>query len=429
MQNAANSDAARYAGRGVSASKGEVHAAVDKLDRGLFPGAFCKITEDFLTGDAALCNLIHGDGAGTKSLLAYLWWREHEAADPRSIRVFRGIAQDSIVMNVDDLLCAGVTGGVLLSSTINRNARRIPGAVLAELIEGTEEFLETLRTHGFGIRSGGGETADVGDLTATLTVDSTATAVLRRDAVVDAARIRPGLAIVGLASGGAPCIYEKNEKNTAGGAVENSGIGSNGLTSARHELLSKHYAEFFPETFDHTTDPALVYCGPHRLDDALDGSALSVGAALLSPTRTYAPFVIALLKELGVAPNAGATGGVFGLVHCSGGAQTKCLRFGGGDGAGVHFVKDNLFPVPPVFRAIQKASGTGAWEMHKVYNMGHRLEVFVEERDADRVIAIAGDLGIEARVVGRTEPTRLPDGKNHATVTPAAGGAALEYRL
>lgn len=394
-------DSGRYAARGVSASKGEVHAVVDKLDRGLFPVAFCKITEDFLTGNPELCNVTHSDGSGTKSLLAYLWWKETGDAS-----VFRGIAQDSIVMNIDDLLCVGATNRILLSSTINRNARNIPGEVLGHLIQGTEDFLATLRDYGFDIRSGGGETADVGDLTKTLTVDSTATAVLRRDAVVDAARIRPGLAIVGIASGGF-CAYEEGE---------NSGIGSNGLTSARHELLAKHYADKYPETYDAATPRDLVYCGPFRMTDKLEGSTLTVGRALLSPTRTYAPFVLRLLKELGV-------GRVPGLIHCSGGAQTKCKRFG----TRVHFIKDNLFPAPPIFAAIAKASGTDAHEMHKVYNMGHRLEVYVDPADVASVLAIAAGLKLEARVIGRTEATQLASGENHVTVKTAAG-EVLEYR-
>jgi phosphoribosylformylglycinamidine cyclo-ligase len=370
-------DQGRYAARGVSASKGEVHAVVDGLDRGLFPGAFCKLTEDVLTGDPALCNVTHSDGSGTKALLAYLRWRETGDAS-----VFRGIAQDSVVMNVDDLLCVGAVDRILLSSTVNRNARRIPGAVLRELIEGTEDCLERLRQAGVGIRSGGGETADVGDLTATLTVDSTATAVLRRDRVVDAGRIRPGLAIVGVASGGT-CGWE---------AGENSGIGSNGLTSARHELLSRHHAEAYPETYDSAMPRELAYCGPHRMSDPLPGSALSVGQALLSPTRTYAPVVVGLLRELGV-------GRLPGLIHCSGGGQTKCLRFG----QGVRHVKDNLFPVPPIFAEIARCSGTSEREMHQVYNMGHRLEVYVDQKDVHVVTQLCDSLGVKSQVIGYTE--------------------------
>ena len=394
-----SSDTGRYAARGVSASKNEVHAAVDKLDRGLFPGAFCKITEDHLTGDAQRCVVTHSDGSGTKALLAYLWWKETGDAT-----VFRGIAQDSIIMNIDDLLCVGVTEGVILSSTINRNAKAIPGAILAQLIEGTEEVLAMLRAQGFGIRSGGGETADVGDLTPTLTVDSTATAILRRSDVIDAARITPGLAIVGLASGGR-CAYE---------AGENSGIGSNGLTSARHELLANTYAQKYPETYDRAMPADLAYCGPYRLTDALPGSTLTVGQALLSPTRTYAPFALRLLQTLGRER-------VRGLIHCSGGGQTKCKRFG----THVHFIKDNLFPVPPIFAAIAQASGTEPEEMHKVYNMGHRLEVYVDPTDVPAVLAVAAGLQLEARVVGRTEASTQPGGANHVTVSK--DGVQLRY--
>ena len=389
----------RYAQRGVSSGKEDVHKAIARLDKGLFPKAFCKVVADHLTGDPARCVVTHSDGSGTKSLLAYLWWKETGDA-----RVFRGIAQDSVIMNVDDLLCVGVTKGVILSSTINRNARNIPGEVLSHLIEGTEEVLEMLRSHGFGIRSGGGETADVGDLTQTLTVDSTATAVLNRTDVIDAARVVPGLVIVGFASGGT-CSYEQGE---------NSGIGSNGLTSARHELLSRHYAEKHPETFDPRTPAELAYCGPHRLSDPLPGSGLSVGKALLSPTRTYAPLVIRLLRALG--PQA-----VRGLVHCSGGGQTKCRRFG----TGVHFIKDSLLSEPPIFKEIARVSGTDPKEMHQVYNMGHRLEAFLEPKAVDAALSLAKELGLAAQVVGRTEPSAKGDGSNHVTVIK--GGQSLAY--
>ncbi len=394
-----SSDSGRYAARGVSASKSEVHAAVDRLDPGLFPQAFCKIVADNLTGDATKCVVTHSDGSGTKALLAYLWWKETGDAS-----VFRGIAQDSIVMNIDDLLCVGVTKGVILSSTINRNAKAIPGAILAELINGTEDVLAMLRAQGFGITSGGGETADVGDLTPTLTVDSTATAILNRNEVVDAARVVPGLVIVGIAS------YGRAHYETA----ENSGIGSNGLTSARHELLSKYYAEKYPETYDKATPAELAYCGPHRLTDALTGSTLTVGQALLSPTRTYAPYVLRLLQALGNQR-------VKGLVHCSGGGQTKCRRFG----SKVHFIKDNLFPTPPIFAEIARVSGTDAKEMHQVYNMGHRLEVFVEPKDAEVALRLAAELGLGAQVIGRTEASTRPDGANHVTVIK--DGQALTY--
>ncbi|MSS98870.1 MAG: phosphoribosylformylglycinamidine cyclo-ligase [Opitutia bacterium] len=394
-----SADSSRYAARGVSASKGEVHAAVDRLDPGLYPQAFCKIVADGLTGDASKCVVTHSDGSGTKALLAYLWWKETGDA-----AVFRGIAQDSIVMNIDDLLCVGVTKGVILSSTINRNAKAIPGAILAELINGTEDVLAMLRAQGFGITSGGGETADVGDLTPTLTVDSTATAILNRAEVVDAARVVPGLVIVGIASYGR-ATYEP---------VENSGIGSNGLTSARHELLSQYYAEKYPETYDKATPAELAYCGPHRLADALPGSALSVGQALLSPTRTYAPYVLRLLQALGNER-------VKGLVHCSGGGQTKCRRFG----SKVHFIKDNLFPTPPIFAEIAQVSGTEAKEMHQVYNMGHRLEVFLEPQDVEVALRLAAELGLGAQVIGRTEASARPDTANHVTIIRA--GQVLEY--
>ncbi len=380
----------RYAARGVSATKEAVHAVVDRLDRGLFPGAFCKITEDHLTGDPDKCCVIHADGSGTKSILAYLHWRE--TGDPSA---FGGIAQDSIVMNLDDLLCVGVTQGIVLSSTINRNARRIPGEVLAALIEGTEAFLQRLRDCGVGIVSGGGETADVGDLTATCTVDSCAVAVLPRADVLTNQGIEPGLAIVGFASDG-QAAYED---------LPNSGIGSNGLTSARHDLLSRHYAETFPETFDAQIDPALVYSGPHRMADALPGSELTIGQALLSPTRTYAPVVTDLLREHRPA--------IRGLVHCSGGAQTKCLRFG----QGVHFIKNSLFEPPLLFREIQRVSGTSWQEMFQVFNMGHRMEAYCPPAAAEAVIAVAQARGIAAQVVGRTEASRHPEGRNHLSLS------------
>ena len=389
----------RYQARGVSSDKKEVHAVVDHMDQGLFPGAFCKVTEDYLTGDPDKCNLIHADGSGTKSILAYLHYRE--TGDPT---VFRGIAQDSIVMNLDDLLCAGATGRILLSSTVNRNARNFPGECLAELISGTEAFLQLLRDQGVDITSGGGETADVGDLTGTVTVDSCAIAVLERRQVIDNARIRPGLAIIGMASAG-KASYE---------TFENSGIASNGLTSARHDLLCPHYRENYPETFDPTTDASVVYCGPHRMQDPLPDSEMTVGQALLSPTRTYAPVMQRLL--------ATCREQIVGLVHCSGGAQTKCLRFG----SGVHFIKDNLLPVPPIFREIQRASATSAHEMHKVFNMGHRMEVYCEPEDADRILTEIEPYGIPAQVVGRTEESASG---NANRVTVQNLGETLEYAL
>ena len=388
----------RYQARGVSADKQEVHAVVDKMDGGLFPGAFCKITEDFLTGDPTKCNLIHADGSGTKSILAYLHYRE--TGDPSA---FRGIAQDSIVMNVDDLLCAGVTERILLSSTVNRNARNFTGEALAELIQGTEDFLATLREYGVNIVSGGGETADVGDLTGTVTVDSCAVAVMDREQVVDNAKIGPGLSIIGLASYG-KAKYEN---------VYNSGIGSNGLTSARHDMLSPHYRENYPETFDSNTDTEYVYCGPHRMQDALPESEQTVGEALLSPTRTYAPVIHQLLTQ--------HRDQVVGLVHCSGGGQIKCIRFG----RNVHFIKDNFLPVPPIFREIQKVSGTTTKEMFQVYNMGHRMEIYCRPEDAEELLAMIEPFGMDAQIIGRTEASEQPDGRNHVTVK--YNGDVLEY--
>ncbi len=380
----------RYSQRGVSSSKEEVHAVVDKLDRGLFPGAFCRIIPDVLTGDPEKCAVIHADGSGTKSILAYLHYRE--TGDPSA---FRKTAQDSIVMNIDDLLCVGAVDGILISSTVNRNARAVPGEALAELIAGTEDFLADLRELGVGVHSGGGETADVGDLTGTVTVDSCAAAVMKRKDVIDNAGIRPGLAIVGLASAGR-ARYE---------SFENSGIGSNGLTSARHDLLCSHYRNKYPETCDSRTKTELLYCGPFKMDDPLRGSSMSVGEALLSPTRTYAPVLKRLLAEMRDA--------VHGLVHCSGGGQTKCLRFGGG---GVHFVKDALHPVPPVFEAIAGASGTSMAEMFRVYNMGHRMEVYCDPDAANEVIALSESFGIPAKVIGRTERGEASEGRNHLSI-------------
>ena len=390
----------RYAQRGVSSSKSEVHAVVDNLDRGVFPGAFCKIGSDILTGDPAKCNIIHSDGSGTKSTLAYLHYRE--AGDPSA---FRKTAQDSLVMNIDDLLCVGAIDGILISSTVNRNARAVPGEALAQLISGTEDFLATLRDYGVGVHSGGGETADVGDLTGTVTVDSCAVVVMDRADVIDNANIKPGLAIVGLASSG-QASYE---------TFENSGIGSNGLTSARHDLLSPYYLDKYPETADESTDKEFLYCGPYKMDDPLPDSNLTVGEALLSPTRTYAPVIKKLLTENRES--------IYGMVHCSGGGQTKCIRFG----TGVHHIKDNFLPVPPIFKAIQKASGTTDEEMFRVYNMGHRMEIFCDPEAANAIIAQSESFGIPAQIVGRTEASLREDGQNHATIHHE--GKTLEYSI
>jgi len=390
----------RYAQRGVSSSKSEVHAVVDHLDRGVFPGAFCKIGPDILTGDDTKCNIIHSDGSGTKSTLAYLHYRE--TGDPSA---FRKTAQDSLVMNIDDLLCVGAIDGILISSTVNRNARAIPGEALGQLISGTEDFLATLREYGVGVHSGGGETADVGDLTGTVTVDSCAVVVMDRADVIDNANIKPGLAIVGLASSG-QAKYE---------TFANSGIGSNGLTSARHDLLSPYYLEKYPETVDLTTDQQYLYCGPYKMDDLLPDSDMTVGEALLSPTRTYAPVIKKLLTETRES--------IHGMVHCSGGGQTKCIRFG----TGVHHIKDNFLPIPPIFKAIQTASGTSDEEMFRVYNMGHRMEIYCDPDAAGGIIAHSESFGIPAQIIGRTEASENVDSSNHVTIQH--DGKTLTYQL
>ena len=388
----------RYASRGVSSSKEEVHAAVDKLDRGLFPNAFCKITKDYLTGSKSKCNVIHSDGSGTKSIIAYLYFKETNDAS-----VFRGISQDSIVMNIDDLLCIGALEGVVISNTVNRNAVNFPAKALAELINGAEDFTKKLCSLGVKTYSGGGETADVGDLTGSVVVDSCAVAVLDRKKVLMPDGIDAGLSIVGLASYG-KAKYED---------FENSGIGSNGLTSARHDMLSPYYRKKYPETYDANTPKKLVYCGPYKLEDKLPESNMTVGEALLSPTRTYAPVIAKIVKK---HPKL-----IKGIIHCSGGGQTKCMRFG----KSVHFIKDNLFTPPPIFRAIQHASKTSTAEMYKVYNMGHRMEIYCKPSDAQKVVDIAKSFGIDAQIVGRTEPSGRKDGKNHLTLS--AGGEKIKY--
>lgn len=381
-------NASRYNARGVSSDKTEVHNVVDNLDHGLFGNAFCKITEDYLTGNPKKCNVIHADGSGTKSIIAYLAYKE-----TGDTKVFHGISQDSIVMNLDDLLCVGVNGRILLSNTVNRNALNCPGEVVGALIEGSEQFLAQLREFGVNIYSGGGETADVGDLTGTIVVDSVAVSVMKKKDVITGEQIQPGLSIVGLSSTG-QASYETRE---------NSGIGSNGLTSARHDMLDHYYAEHYPESFDANVDKSLMYCGPYKLDDPLPESTLSVGEAILSPTRTYAPVIYKLLEE--------QPGLINGLIHCSGGAQTKCMKFGSGN---VHFIKDNLFPTPAVFAAIQSASKTNWKEMYKVFNMGHRMEVYCEAEQTDTVIAAANSFNIGAQVIGRTEAS---DSGNRLSLT------------
>lgn len=379
----------RYAQRGVSASKEDVHNAIAQLDKGLFPKAFCKIVPDTLAGDPAYCTIMHADGAGTKSALAYLYWRE-----TGDLSVWKGIAQDAVVMNTDDLICAGATGPMLLSSTIGRNKNLIPGEVIAEIINGTEEVLQMLRDHGIEIYSTGGETADVGDLVRTVIVDSTVIARMRRDQVISNDRIQAGDVVVGLASYG-QASYE---------TAYNGGMGSNGLTSARHDVLAHYLANQYPESFDPAIDKSLIYSGSKKLTDVLPPASsrsetaqltvpadVTVGQLILSPTRTYAPVAKVLLDEL--RPQ------IHGMVHCSGGAQTKVLHFV----ENLHIIKDNLFPIPPLFRLIQAESGTSWQEMYKVFNMGHRLEIYLSEANAQRVIDIAETFGIDAQVIGRVE--------------------------
>ena len=366
----------RYAQRGVSSGKEDVHKAIARLDKGLFPKAFCKVVADDLTGSPEHALVMHADGAGTKSSLAYAYWKE-----TGDLSVWAGIAQDAVVMNLDDLLCVGVTDNILLSSTIGRNKRLIPGEVITAIIEGTERFLEQMRGLGIGIRSTGGETADVGDLVRTVIVDSTVVARVRRTDVIDNARIRPGDVIVGLASHG-QATYE---------ADYNAGMGSNGLTSARHDVFAKAVGQAFPESYDPGTPAELVYSGQARLTDPLEGTPLDMGRAVLSPTRTYAPIIREVLARM--------RDEVHGMVHCSGGAQTKVLHFV----EDLRIIKDDLFPTPPLFLAIQRMSGTDWQEMYKVFNMGHRMELYVPAARAAEIIAISAAFGVDARIVGRVE--------------------------
>ncbi len=370
----------RYAQRGVSSQKEDVHRAIAQLDKGLFPKAFCKIVPDVLSADPDFCTIMHADGAGTKSSLAYLYWRE-----TGDLSVWRGIAQDAVVMNTDDLICAGATGPMLLSSTIGRNKNLIPGEVIAEIISGTEEVLAMLRDHGIEIYSTGGETADVGDLVRTIIVDSTVVARMKRADVISNDNIRAGDVVVGLASYG-QAAYEK---------TYNGGMGSNGLTSARHDVLAHELAAKYPESFDPNIDKSLIYSGKKQLTEEMpatdDQPAISVGQLILSPTRTYAPVAKVLLDEL--RPH------IHGMVHCSGGAQTKVLHFI----ENLHVIKDNLLPIPTLFRLIQSQSNTAWREMYEVFNMGHRLEVYLAEQHAERVIEIAKSFGVEAQIIGRVE--------------------------
>lgn len=384
----------RYMQRGVSASKEDVHNAISKIDKGIFPNAFCKVIPDILGGDEAYCNIMHADGAGTKSSLAYLYWKE-----TGDISVWKGIAQDAVVMNTDDLLCVGATDNILLSSTIGRNKNLIPGEVIAAIINGTEEVLQMLRDNGVGIYSTGGETADVGDLVRTIIVDSTVTCRMKRSDVITNEKIKAGQVIVGFASYG-QASYE-NEYN--------GGMGSNGLTSARHDVFSKIFASKYPESYDNAIPSDLIYSGNKNLTDAVEGSPLNAGKLVLSPTRTYAPVVNAILNEYRDV--------VGGMIHCSGGAQTKILHFANN----VHIIKDQLFDVPPLFKLIQEESKTDWKEMYKVFNSGHRLEVYIDEQYADALIQIGKSFNIETQIIGRVE---AHEGKK---LTIKAQGQVFEY--
>lgn len=366
----------RYMARGVSASKEDVHAAIRTIDKGLFPKAFCKVIPDVLGGDPEWCNIMHADGAGTKSSLAYLYWRE-----TGDLSVWKGIAQDALIMNIDDLLCVGAVDNILVSSTIGRNKNLIPGEVIAALINGTEELCSELRDQGIGVYLTGGETADVGDLVRTIIVDSTVTCRMKRSEVISAGNIRPGDVIVGLASFG-QATYE-NEYN--------GGMGSNGLTSARHDVFAKYLAHKYPESYDPSVPAELVYSGECRLTDSVTGTSLDAGKLVLSPTRTYAPVIRKMLEQFRHE--------IHGLIHCSGGAQTKVLHFVDN----VHVIKDNLFPIPPLFRLIQEQSGTSWKEMYQVFNMGHRMEVYVNPGLAESLMDIAASFNIDSRIVGRVE--------------------------
>lgn len=372
----------KYNQRGVSASKEDVHNAIKNLDKGLFPNAFCKIIPDHLSGDDEYCLVMHADGAGTKSSLAYMYWKE-----TGDMSVWKGIAQDAIVMNTDDLLCVGATDNILLSSTIGRNKNLIPGEVISALINGTEEVLNDMRELGVGIRSTGGETADVGDLVRTLIVDSTVVARMKRSDVIANDKIQPGDVIVGLASYG-KASYEKEY---------NGGMGSNGLTSARHDVFANELAKKYPESYDPQVPAALVYSGKMKLTDEVEiggGEKMTAGKLVLSPTRTYAPVIAKILEK--------HRSEIHGLVHCSGGAQTKVLHFVKEH----HIIKDNLFPVPPLFRLIHEQSGTSWSEMYTVFNMGHRMELYVPAAIAESIIAISKSFDIDAQIVGRVEESK-----------------------
>ena len=367
----------RYMMRGVSAAKEDVHNAIKNIDKGIYPQAFCKIIPDILGGDPDYCNIMHADGAGTKSSLAYMYWKE-----TGDLSVWKGIAQDAIVMNTDDLLCVGAVDNILVSSTIGRNKLLIPGEVISAIINGTDELLQEMRDMGIGIYPTGGETADGGDLVRTIIVDSTVTCRMKRSDVIDNANIRPGDVIVGLSSTG-QATYEKSY---------NGGMGSNGLTSARHDVFAKYLAEKFPESYDNAVPEELVYSGQYRLTDSIEGVEIDAGHLVLSPTRTYAPIIKKVLDA--------HRSHIHGMVHCTGGAQTKVLHFVGDN---CKVVKDNLFPVPPLFKTIQHCSGTDWKEMYKVFNMGHRMEIYVAPEYAQEIINISKNFNVDAQIIGHIE--------------------------
>lgn len=384
----------RYHQRGVSASKEDVHNAIKDIDKGLYPKAFCKIVPDYLTHSDDHCVVMHADGAGTKSSLAYMYWKE-----TGDLSVWKGIAMDAIAMNLDDLLCVGATDNILISSTIGRNKNLVPGEVISAIIQGTEEILEELRSHGIGIYSTGGETADVGDLVRTIIVDSTVTCRMNRADVISNHNIKGGDVIVGLSSFG-QSTYESEY---------NGGMGSNGLTSARHDVFSKYLADKFPESYDHAVPHDLVYSGNQSLTDGIEGTSLNAGKLVLSPTRTYAPIIKAMLNQFRAKIN--------GMVHCSGGAQTKVMHFV----QNKHVIKDDLFPIPPLFKLIQDESGTDWKEMYKVFNMGHRMEIYTDQSTANEIIEISNGFNVDAKIIGRVEESQ----NNRLTIQSPEG--TFEY--
>lgn len=385
----------RYMQRGVSSAKEDVHNAIKDMDKGIFPQAFCKIIPDVLGGDPQYCNIMHADGAGTKSSLAYVYWRE-----TGDLSVWKGIAQDAVVMNTDDLLCVGAVDNILLSSTIGRNKMLIPGDVIAEIINGTDQFLGKLRSMGVGIFSTGGETADVGDLARTIIVDATVTCRMRRSDVIDNANIRPGDVIIGLSSYG-KAAYEDRY---------NGGMGSNGLTSARHDVFAKYLSTKYPESFDHQVEDELVYCGNYKLTDGIPHLSVNAGQLVLSPTRTYAPVIKKVLEKF--RPE------IHGMVHCTGGAQTKVLHFVSDD---CKVIKDNMFPIPPLFEIIQQESETGWKEMYQVFNMGHRMEIYVKPGLAEEIVSISKGFNIDAQVIGHIE-------KGERSLTIQTENGTFEYK-